>query len=217
MRQRSGLLEHAPPWRAIGERVGVPCSSHSAACGHRSSGRSPRVKSASLQPRGRALTGDLEHLVGREVGRRQPTGHGRNDAVVAAVAAQPGERDEHSAGVGDDAGASGGLEPLVAGTRPRCSMSVVRSSPRASSSAATSGTIERLPSRARARAAHGLPRRGGHASLLPPTSGRQHRTRERVGRSCPQHDRLGPTVGVDARLVGADPVAVERVHRGPRW
>ena len=65
----------------------------------------------------RALAGDAEHLLGFQV-RRQPGCRelGRRldeDAVVAAVAAQVGQRQEDLAGVGHDARAAGAVKPLV--------------------------------------------------------------------------------------------------------
>ena len=59
-----------------------------------------------LAARRGAVAGDLQHLLHLEEGRRHPVGHGDEGAVVAAVAAQPGERDEHLAGVRDHAGAA---------------------------------------------------------------------------------------------------------------
>ena len=51
----------------------------------------------------RALAGDVEHLVRFQVQVVQPVRDGRERAVAAAVPAQPGQRDEDLAGVGDDA------------------------------------------------------------------------------------------------------------------
>ena len=53
-----------------------------------------------------AVAGDLQHLLQLEEGRRHPVGHGDEGAVVAAVPAQAGERDEDLAGVRDHAGAA---------------------------------------------------------------------------------------------------------------
>ncbi len=67
-----------------------------------------------LAAQGRALPGDVEHLVDGEERRRQPAGHGRERAVVAAVAAQPGQRDEDLAGVRDHARPPRVEQPAVA-------------------------------------------------------------------------------------------------------
>lgn len=67
-----------------------------------------------------ALAGDLHHLVGREVHAvalaAQLAGDGDEGAVVAAVPAEPGQRDEDLLGVRDDARPSGRLQ---AGCRAR--------------------------------------------------------------------------------------------------
>ena len=66
-----------------------------------------------LAPEGGALPGDLQDLVRGQVRGRQPAGHGDESAVMATVPAQPGQRDEHLAGVGDHPGPAGGRESRV--------------------------------------------------------------------------------------------------------
>ncbi len=56
-----------------------------------------------LAARGRALPGDFQHLVAFQVRGFHPVRHGGEGAVVAAIPAQPGQRDEHVAAVGDHA------------------------------------------------------------------------------------------------------------------
>ena len=62
-----------------------------------------------------ALAGDVEDLVGLQVQAVQPVRHGRERAVAAAVPAQPGQRDEDLARVGDDRGPVGRLQAGVPG------------------------------------------------------------------------------------------------------
>jgi hypothetical protein len=50
-----------------------------------------------------ALAGDRQHLVTLQERGRQPMRHGREGAVVAAVTAEPGQRDEDLLGVRDHA------------------------------------------------------------------------------------------------------------------
>ena len=61
-----------------------------------------------------ALGGHLHHLVDLQVGGRQPVRHGGERAVVATVPAQPGQRDEHLAGVADPR-----MRPIPDGGRHR--------------------------------------------------------------------------------------------------
>ena len=66
VRQQPGLLQHPDRHRAhVGQRgvVAVRVAATRAASGQRSSGRSPRVNSASLQPSAAPCAGDVEHLV----------------------------------------------------------------------------------------------------------------------------------------------------------
>ena len=101
VRQQPGLLQHPDRHRPhVGQRrvVAVRVAATPRAAGQRSSGRSPRVNSASLQPSAapcRAMSstssGDRYGAVAAGAGRRDER------AVVAAVAAQPGQRDEHLA------------------------------------------------------------------------------------------------------------------------
>ena len=69
-------------------------------------------------PERRALGGDGQHLVGREEGllpsSRELAGHRDERAVVAAVTAQTGQRDEDLGGVGDHPGPAGGGQTGVA-------------------------------------------------------------------------------------------------------
>src|SRR5690606_37432429 len=59
----------------------------------------------------------LEHLVRAQVRRVETSRHGRERAVVATVPAQPGERDEDIAAIGDDARPAHGLQAGVAYAR----------------------------------------------------------------------------------------------------
>src|SRR5699024_9005191 len=69
-----------------------------------------------LAPLGRTLPGDVEDLVRGQERGVEFTGHGRERAVVATVAAQTGQGDEDLAAVGDHTGASVGLQARVAYT-----------------------------------------------------------------------------------------------------
>ena len=68
-----------------------------------------------LAARRRALAGDVEDLVRLQVQAVQPVRHGRERAVAAAVPAQPGQRDEDLARVGDDPGPSRAFQAGVPG------------------------------------------------------------------------------------------------------
>ncbi len=59
--------------------------------------REQRLLAVGRGPRAR----DGEHLVGREIGGGVAARRMREGAVVAAIAAEPGERDEHLARIGD--------------------------------------------------------------------------------------------------------------------
>ncbi len=116
VRQQAGLLEHPDghrpdvvEGRVVARRVEPLAGLRPAVLGPVAEGEE-RLLAAER----RALAGDGENLVGREVRRRQLVRCGRDGAVVAAVPAQPGERDEDLLGVGDDAGAAGVGQPLVA-------------------------------------------------------------------------------------------------------
>ena len=121
VRQQPGLLQHRDGAGAdVGQRVVV------AGLVEPGAGRVPAVLGAVpegeerlLAAEGRALACDVEHLVHRKVGRGQPARHRGERAVVAAVAAQPGQRDEDLARVGDDGGTAGVDQALVADPRRR--------------------------------------------------------------------------------------------------
>ena len=68
-----------------------------------------------LAAEGGTVRGDPQHLVRRQVRALQPPGHRHERAVTAAVAAQPGQRDEDLARVGDDAGPARRGQPAVPG------------------------------------------------------------------------------------------------------
>jgi hypothetical protein len=70
-----------------------------------------------LAAHGRTLAGDLQDLVRAEVRGFELVRDGGEGAVTAPVPAEPGERDEHLAAVGDDPGAARRIEPGV--TDPR--------------------------------------------------------------------------------------------------
>ena len=105
VRQQAGLLDHADRDRpqVLERRAGSRASaSHARASGYRSSGRSPRVNSASLHPARRPAVGDRNRLLRRQergVRARRRLGEG---AVVTVVPAEHRERDEHLRRVGDD-------------------------------------------------------------------------------------------------------------------
>ncbi len=123
VRQQPGLLQHPHRHRAdVGQRGVVallvePRPGLGPAVLRPVAEREQRLQAAQL----RALAGDVEDLVGGEVRRaavplRLTRGlHER--AVVAAVPAQPGHRDEHLRGVGHDARPSGRDQPGVADLR----------------------------------------------------------------------------------------------------
>ena len=116
VRQQAGLLQHPDGHGPhVGQGVVVAAGAQPV----------PRLPPAVLGPvaereqrllaaERRALAGDREHLVRGEVGAVQPAGHGDEGAVAAPVPAEPGQRDEHLARIGDDTGAPGGREPRVA-------------------------------------------------------------------------------------------------------
>ena len=121
VRQQAGLLEHQDRHRPdVGERRVVAVRVEPLAR------RGPAVlgpvaegEQRLLAAQRRALRGDREHLVRRQERRRHPVRRRGERAVVAAVAAQPGQRDEHLARVGDDARAAGVGQALVAHPRRR--------------------------------------------------------------------------------------------------
>ena len=104
VRQESGLLEHQDRHgahvlqRRLVARLGQP----------RLRLRPPVLRPVAegeqrlLAAHRRTGSGDLQHLVGRQERSLDLAGHRHERAVVAAVAAQPGERDEHLARVRDD-------------------------------------------------------------------------------------------------------------------
>ena len=105
VRQQPGLLQHPDRHRAdVGERVVVAvrvqplAGLRPAVLGPVAEGEQ-RLLAAHL----RALPGDLQDLVRAEVRGVEPAGDGGERAVAAAVAAQPGQRDEDLAAVGDHA------------------------------------------------------------------------------------------------------------------
>ena len=84
--------------------------------------------------------------LGRELAR-----HGHERALVAAVPAQPGERDEDLAAVGDDPGRPASVSPASL-TRRATDVSRCSCSPLTASSASTSSALSDLPASARATA-----------------------------------------------------------------
>ena len=109
VRQQAGLLEHPP--RDLGEIVergrvaqrGQRLARHAVAALGLVAEREQRLVAAG---RGAGLR-DRQHLVDRQIGRLQVARRMREGAVVADVAAQLGERDEHFPRVADDARAPG--------------------------------------------------------------------------------------------------------------
>ena len=115
VRQQAGLLQHPDRHGPdVGQRVVVAVrvqpfpGLRPAVLGPVAQGEQ-RLLAAQRRP----LGGDLEHLVRGQVRAVQPARHGDERAVAAAVAAQPGQRDEHLARVGDDAGPPGRGQPGV--------------------------------------------------------------------------------------------------------
>ncbi len=75
----------------------------------------PGVNSASLQPSSAPCARDGQYLVRCPGTGVRPVRDGREGAVAAAIPAQPGQRDEDLARVGDDPGPFRGLQAGVAG------------------------------------------------------------------------------------------------------
>ena len=117
VREQAGLLEHADRHRPdVGQGVVVAVLVQPFA------GLAPAVlrlvaqgEQGFLAAEFGAAAGDGQHLVGLQVQAVQPVRDGRERAVPAAVPAQPGERDEDLARVGDDAGAPRRFEARVPG------------------------------------------------------------------------------------------------------
>ena len=117
VREQAGLLEHADRHRPdVGQGVVVAVRVQPL----------PRRRPAVLRPvtegdqgfgaaGSRPDPGDLEDLLDLQERGRQPVRDGGEGAVMAAVPAQPGERDEDLPRVGDHARAFGGLEAGVPG------------------------------------------------------------------------------------------------------
>ena len=115
VRQQAGLLQHPDGHRAhVGQRVVVAVRVQPLA----------RLLPARLRPvpereegflaaERRAIARDLKHLVRGQERAVQPPRHRHERAVGAAVPAQPGERDEDLARVGDHAGPPGRGQPGV--------------------------------------------------------------------------------------------------------
>jgi hypothetical protein len=119
VRQQAGLLEdqdrhgtHVLEGRAVAVLVEPRTGGRPAVLGAVTEG-----EQRLLAAEGGTGPGDLEDVLGLHErllpGRPQAPGGLDEHAVVAAVAAELGEGDEHLLGVGDDAGAAGALEPLV--------------------------------------------------------------------------------------------------------
>ncbi len=119
MRQQAGLLEHPDRHRAdVGQGVVVavrvePFPRLVPPVLRTVAEREQRLLAAERRSLGR----DLDDLVRRQVRALQPAGDRGERAVAAAVPAQPGQRDEDLAGVGDDPGPARALQPGVPGPR----------------------------------------------------------------------------------------------------
>ena len=151
---QTGLFEHGDCRRPqVGRGVVVPASSSQRrAPGQRVSGVSPRVNSASAQPAAapaRAIaTTSVRLRYGSWPERRRAGWVGRESAVVAAVTAQPGQRDEHLGRKVTTPGRPASRSP-ASRIRPAMCCSSVSSSPRAASSAIASARLMLAPRSAR--------------------------------------------------------------------
>ena len=116
VRQQPGLLEDPDRHRAhVGERVGVPrLVEPLASRGPAILGPIAEGEESLSASEGNSAAGDVEDLIGREIRRGHAVRDSRESAVVAAVPAQAGERDEDLGRVGDDSGQPGVLEPAIA-------------------------------------------------------------------------------------------------------
>ena len=126
VRQQAGLLQHrdrASPARSPASSRSRARRATAAPAGQRSSGRSPSVNSASLQPCAAPSRAIASTSSRSRNARRQPVRHGGERAVVAPVPAQPGQRDEDLLGVRDDARPPGVAQPGVADRRRRSASS----------------------------------------------------------------------------------------------
>ena len=116
VRQQARLLQHGDRARAHVLERGVVAAGLQPLAGRRPALLRPVAEGEQrlLAPCRGSGAGDLQHLVALEERRGQAVRHGGERAVVAAVAAQPRERHEHLAGVGDDARTAGVGQPRVA-------------------------------------------------------------------------------------------------------
>ena len=149
----------------------------------------------------RARAGDLQHLVALEERGGQPVRHGGERAVVAAVAAQPGERDEDLARVRDDARAARVDAARRRGRGRPTASSSSSCSPRAASRTAASVTSSAAPSRARRSARRRAAAEGAGDRLQGPCS--PHYVAN--GRSAPSQVSRPDISDADARTPWAPP------------
>ncbi len=123
VRQQPGLLQHPDRHGAdIGQGVVVAVGVQPlAGLGPAFLGPVAEGEQGLLAAQCRALAGDVEDLVGREVEAvalgTELAGDGDEGAVVAAVPTEPGERDEDLLGVGDHSRSAGRLQAGVADPR----------------------------------------------------------------------------------------------------
>ena len=115
MRQQPGFLQYPDGHRAdVGQRVVVAVRVQPLAgllpAGLRAV---PQREEGLLAAQGRAVAGDLKNLVRAQERAVQPPRHRDERAVGAPVPAEPGQRDEYLARVGDDARAARGGQPRV--------------------------------------------------------------------------------------------------------
>ena len=117
VRQQAGLLEHADRHRPqVGQGVVVAVRVQPVfRLVPAQLGLVAQREQGLLAAEFGALAGDGEHLVGFQVQVIQPVRDGREGAVAAAILAQPGQRDEDLARVGNDVRPSRGLEAGVPG------------------------------------------------------------------------------------------------------
>ncbi len=169
-----------------------------------------------------ALGGDRDDLLDVEERRRNPPGDGRERAVVAAVAAQAGQRDEHLARIGDDARPAGLDQSGVADPgRGRHQVGQIVAA-RGQQHGRLGDVQARAVPRPAQRPAHGRIARSiiGASPIMRPTVDQPRRQRrhsvisEQVGKKSRRH-RLNREISVDRVCTGHRPGQGGRARRHP--